>query len=632
MACGSFQPPGQSMIARLRKAVHLQLLPLALGFVLLGAIVGARSWLIESQRDSNDAVRSAFALDNRLVTTLSLAQDAETGQRGFLLTGEDAYLAPYSSAVSALPAELEAMGEISTGPANQARLSALQAAVADKIAEVEETISLYRVGNAAGAMDLVRTGRGKQAMDRIRTIVGEMRRDESADLQQRLAAAERTDDLLRGASFATLFAVLIVGAYGLYFARRRMRDVETAHETLTTTNEALRGEIATREAAEMQVRQMQKMEAIGQLTGGIAHDFNNMLAVIMSAMNLIQRKLKRGETDIGKFVDSATDAASRAAGLTARLLAFSRQQPLAPQVVDANRIVTGMSDLLRQTLGEPISVETVLAGGLWKTHADPSQIENAIINLAVNARDAMPDGGSLTIETANCHLDDSYAASHAEVTAGQYVMIAVTDTGAGMTPDVLAKAFEPFFTTKPVNKGTGLGLSQIFGFVKQSGGHVKIYSEPGEGTTVKVYLKRHFGEEQELQTAGGMIDPDKRPTETILVVEDDARVRAGTVDALRELGYMVIHASDAAEGLNKLEAHPDIALLFTDIIMPGMNGRKLAEEAVSRRPDLKVIFTTGFTKNAVVHNGVLDPGVNFIAKPFTLDQLAAKLREVLDRP
>ena len=620
------------MIERLRKAVHLQLLPLALGFVLLGAIVGARSWLIESQRDSNDAVRSAFTLDNRLVTTLSLAQDAETGQRGFLLTGEDAYLAPYSSAVSALPAELEAMGEISTGPANQARLSALQAAVADKIAEVEETISLYRAGNAAGAMDVVRTGRGKQAMDRIRTIVSEMRRDENADLQQRLAAAERTDDLLRGASFATLFGVLIVGAYGLYFARRRMRDVEAAHETLTATNEALRGEIATREAAELQVRQMQKMEAVGQLTGGIAHDFNNMLAVIMSAMNLIQRKLKRGETDIGKFVDSATDAASRAASLTARLLAFSRQQPLAPQVVDANRIVTGMSDLLRQTLGEPISVETVLAGGLWKTHADPSQIENAIINLAVNARDAMPDGGSLTIETANCHLDDSYAASHAEVTAGQYVMIAVTDTGAGMTPDVLAKAFEPFFTTKPVNKGTGLGLSQIFGFVKQSGGHVKIYSEPGEGTTVKVYLKRHFGEEQELQTAAGMIDPDKRPTETILVVEDDARVRASTVDALRELGYMVIHASDAAEALNKLEAHPDVALLFTDIIMPVMNGRKLAEEAVSRRPDLKVIFTTGFTKNAVVHNGVLDPGVNFIAKPFTLDQLAAKLREVLDRP
>jgi CheY-like chemotaxis protein len=376
---------------------------------------------------------------------------------------------------------------------------------------------------------------------------------------------------------------------------------------------------------------MQKMEAVGQLTGGIAHDFNNMLAVIMSAMNLIQRKLKRGETDIDKFVDAATDATSRAANLTARLLAFARQQPLAPQVVDANRVVTGMSEMLRRTLGETISVETVLAGGLWRTHADPSQVENAILNLAVNARDAMPEGGSLTIETANCHLDDGYAASHAEVTAGQYVMIAVTDTGAGMTPDVLAKAFEPFFTTKPVSKGTGLGLSQVFGFIKQSGGHVKIYSEPGEGTTVKVYLKRHFGDEQEAQLAASAIDPDRRPTETILVVEDDPRVRASTVDSLRELGYLVIHASEAAEALEKLDKHPDVALLFTDIIMPVMNGRKLAEEALKRRPGLKVVFTTGFTKNAVVHNGVLDPGVNFIAKPFTLDQVAAKLREVLDR-
>ena len=322
---------------------------------------------------------------------------------------------------------------------------------------------------------------------------------------------------------------------------------------------------------------------------------------------------------------------TRAANLTARLLAFSRQQPLAPQVVDANRIVTGMSDLLRRTLGETIAIETVLAGGLWRTFADPSQIENAILNLAVNGRDAMPDGGSLTIETANSHLDDGYAATHADVTPGQYVMIAVTDTGTGMPPEVVGKAFEPFFTTKPVNKGTGLGLSQVFGFVKQSGGHVKIYSEPGEGTTVKIYLKRHFGEEPELRAASPRpIRTSGRPrrcwsSRTI------ARVRAGSVDALRELGYAVVHAGDAAEALRKLEEHPEVALLFTDIVMPVMNGRKLAEEALARRPGLKVLFTTGFTKNAVVHNGVLDPGVNFLAKPFTIDQLAAKIREVLDR-
>ena len=276
-----------------------------------------------------------------------------------------------------------------------------------------------------------------------------------------------------------------------------MIEIERSQQQLSSTNAALLDEIATRETAEAQVRQMQKMEAIGQLTGGIAHDFNNMLAVVTSAMNLIQRKLARGEVDLGKFVESALDATQRAANLTQRLLAFSRQQPLAPQVVDANRLLAGMSDLMRRTLGESISIETVLGGGLWKTNADPSQIENAILNLAVNARDAMPDGGKLTIETANCHLDDDYAARHAEVPAGQYVMIAVTDTGTGMPPDVAAKAFDPFFTTKPVDKGTGLGLSQVFGFVKQSGGHVKIYSEVGQGTTVRIYLPRYFGEAQQ---------------------------------------------------------------------------------------------------------------------------------------
>ncbi len=618
------------MIRRLRRAVNLQLVPLTLGFVLLGVLVGARSWLIESQRDSNEEVQATLELDNRLVTILSLAQDAETGQRGFLLTGEDVYLQPYESASAALPREMEAAGERLVGAERQALLESLKAAVAEKLAEARRTIDLYRAGNAAGALAVVRTDQGKLVMDRIRRTVAELRRGERAELDQRLASAAWIDDLLRLGSFATLAVIALVGAYGFYFARRRLTEVEVAHQNLTDTNAALRQEMATRAAAEQQVRQMQKMEAVGQLTGGIAHDFNNMLAIIMSALNLMQRKLKRGETDIDRFVEAATDATGRAASLTARLLAFSRQQPLAPQVLDANRVVTGMSDLLRRTLGETIGVETVLAGGLWKTPADPSQIENAILHLAVNARDAMPEGGSLTIETANSHLDDAYAAAHAEVVAGQYVMIAVTDTGTGMTPDVLAKAFEPFFTTKPVNKGTGLGLSQVFGFVKQSGGHVKIYSEPGEGTTVKIYLRRHFGEEQDTQPASAAIET-ARPTGTVLGVEDDARVRASTVDALRELGYTVIHAGDAAEALAKLETHPGVALLFTDIVMPGMNGRKLAEAAMERHPGIKVIFTTGFTRNAVVHNGVLDPGVNFIAKPFTLDQLAAKLREVLSR-
>jgi CheY-like chemotaxis protein len=290
-----------------------------------------------------------------------------------------------------------------------------------------------------------------------------------------------------------------------------------------------------------------------------------------------------------------------------------------------------MSDLLQRTLGPSIEIETVLAGGLWRTLADTSQLENAILNLAVNSRDAMPDGGKLTIETANCHLDERYAQMHFEVPVGQYVLIAVTDTGTGMPPEVIAKAFDPFFTTKETGRGTGLGLSQVFGFVKQSGGHLKIYSEPGEGTTVKLYMPRFIGEAREEQPPR---QPDllKAPVELVLVVEDDERVRAGTVAALRELGYPVVHAADAKEALRQLEANPGVALMFTDIVMPGINGRKLAETAREMYPALKVLFTTGFTRNAVVHNGVLDAGVDFLAKPFTLDEIAAKIRSVLDRP
>jgi signal transduction histidine kinase len=280
------------------------------------------------------------------------------------------------------------------------------------------------------------------------------------------------------------------------------------------------------------------MEAVGQLTGGIAHDFNNMLAVVIGSLNLLKRRLRRGETDNMRFIDGALDGAERAATLTHRLLAFSRQQPLAPQSIDPNKLISGMSEMLRRTLGEQIAVETVFAGGLWRTHVDPGQLENAIVNLAVNSRDAMPDGGKLTIETANASLDEAYAAQHVDVPAGQYVLLAVSDTGQGMPADVVAKAFEPFFTTKELGKGTGLGLSQVLGFVKQSGGHVKIYSEPHHGTTIKIYLPRFFGVVDELvpivptePAALGQRD------EVVLVVEDEERMLQVSCDAFRELGY-----------------------------------------------------------------------------------------------
>jgi len=618
------------MKTAIRKASRLQLLPLILIFAILSVLIGTRSLLIESQRDNNAAVREAFEFDRRIVQTFSLLQDAETGQRGYLLTGEAAYRAPYDTAVTAIPGEMKAVADaVATQPARAAQYARLEVGVSDKLAELASIVSTFEAGDRLGAMAMMRTDRGKQIMDHVRGIVADIRRDENAVLQARLAEAEQLGEWLRLGSIGAGIAVVALALFGFLDMRTRMRDILAAHTELGAANTALKSEMETREAAQAQVRQMQKLEAVGQLTGGVAHDFNNMLAVIMSAMNLIQRKLSRGETDIGKFVDSAVDAAQRAASLTSRLLAFTRQQPLSPQIVEPNRLVSGMSDLLRRTLGETIEIETVLAGGLWRTKADPSQVENAVLNLAVNSRDAMPDGGKLTIETANGFLDDDYAASHMEVKAGQYVMIAVTDTGVGMPPDVIARAFDPFFTTKPVNKGTGLGLSQVFGFVKQSGGHVKIYSEPGSGTTVKIYLPRYFGEDEQPEIAA--TSGDRRvPTETVLVVEDDDRVRSGTVEALRELGYTVLHASGAEEALARLEATPGIALLFTDIVMPGLNGRKLADLAVQRHPALKVLFTTGFTRNAVVHNGVLDHGVNFIAKPFSIDQLERKLRDVLD--
>ncbi len=399
-------------------------------------------------------------------------------------------------------------------------------------------------------------------------------------------------------------------------------------EALQQTNTRMLKEIQLREESEDRLRQMQKIEAIGQLTGGIAHDFNNMLAVILGSLRLMQRRLARGETDVQKYIDGAIDGAERAANLTKRLLAFARQQSLSPTMVEPNKMISGMSELLRRTISENIHIETVLSAGLWRTHVDPSQLESALLNLAVNARDAMPEGGRLTIETSNADLDQRYASAHADLVAGQYVLIAVTDSGSGMTPEVIARAFDPFFTTKSMGHGTGLGLSQVYGFIKQSGGHVKIYSEIGEGTTIKLYLPRFVGEGEKDTTSSSSRVPVSKFNETVLVVEDEDSVRGVTVDMLTELGYRVLQAEGAITALKMLDSHPEVTLLFTDVVMPDVNGRKLADEAKKRRPDLRVLFTTGYTRNAIVHNGVLDAGVHLIVKPFTMEALAQKLEEI----
>jgi CheY-like chemotaxis protein len=332
-----------------------------------------------------------------------------------------------------------------------------------------------------------------------------------------------------------------------------------------------------------------------------------------------------------RAVMHAMNGAQRAASLTQRLLAFSRRQPLDPKPVDVNVLVNGMSELVHRTLGEIIAVETVLGAGLWRVEVDPNELEAAILNLAVNARDAMQDGGSLTIETSNAHIDHSYAATHAEVVPGQYVSLSISDTGSGMDEKTVAQAFEPFFTTKPVGKGTGLGLSQIYGFVKQSGGHVKIYSELGHGTTVKIYLPRLVGADVGPDASDDSPLPEGVSEETILVVEDDDDVRTYSVETLRELGYRVIEAHDGPSALRLLERQPRVDLLFTDVVLPsGMTGAQVATQARELRPDLKVLFTTGYARNAIFHHGRLGQGVQLITKPFSFSELAAKIRDVLD--
>ena len=391
-------------------------------------------------------------------------------------------------------------------------------------------------------------------------------------------------------------------------------------------------DVTEHRAVEDALRQSQKMEAVGQLTGGIAHDFNNLLQGITGSLDLIQKRLAQGRLgEIDRFVTGAVTSANRASALTHRLLAFSRRQPLDPRPVRANPLVASMDDLLRRTLGERVELELVLAGGLWLTKCDPNQLESALLNLAINARDAMPDGGKLTIETCNAHLDQLYAARQRDVRPGQYVCICVTDTGVGMDSRTVERAFEPFFTTKPIGQGTGLGLSMIYGFAQQSQGYAKIYSEVGKGTTFKLYLPRFRGEDQadEEEVATLTKAHLAEQGETVLVVEDEPVVRGLIVEVLNELGYHAIEAADGQQGIDVLHSRRRIDLLITDIGLPGLNGRQVADAGRVRRPGLKVLFMTGYAENAALASGFLEPGMAMITKPFAMENLATRIREII---
>lgn len=443
----------------------------------------------------------------------------------------------------------------------------------------------------------------------------------------------RAEELIIG--LASTAAVAMDNARLIEAVQRELDQRRKAEADLQTLNATLEqrvlDEVAERTKAEEALRQAQKMEAVGQLTGGVAHDFNNLLTVIIGGLDTIRRSKPGDDARVKRAADMSLQGAQRAAHLTSRLLAFSRRQPLDPRPLDLNIMVRDMTELLHRSLGENIELEGILAPRLWVSEVDQNQLESAIINLAVNARDAMTEGGKLTIETANTTLDEKYAATDAEVIPGQYVMVAVSDTGTGMTPDVLARAFEPFFTTKEVGRGTGLGLSMVYGFVKQSGGHVTIYSEVGEGTTVKLYFPRYQGGTTAREVPTPTPVPSASDEEVVLVVEDNEEVRSYSVMILTELGYGVLEARDAESAIAILESAPRVDLLFTDVVLPGKTGRVLADLARERWPNLPVLYTTGYSRNAIVHHGRLDPGVHLITKPFTFEELGKRVRDLLDK-
>jgi signal transduction histidine kinase len=585
-------------------------------------------------------VAHTLEVERELARLFADLQESEIAARGYVLVGDQTYLDSFSAARGEVTTRIETLARLTADNAEQqADIPKLRQLVADRMDLANRAMGQREAGADDTAIRTFVSGRGPEITTALRETIAAMEARE-ADLMA-LRSVEQRDSGRLLILFGGLVVVSSLVVIVLWLQDRRrtyaalqrsFAEQEAAFASLRESQNNLLRETEARASVESQLRQSQKMEAVGQLTGGIAHDFNNMLAVIMSSVTLIRKRLEKGDSNIHPLLDAAMDASSRAARLTQRLLAFSRQQPLAPEPLDPNRFLSGLTELLQRSLGEAIHIETVLAGGVWKVHADSSQLENAILNLSVNARDAMKTGGRLTLETANISLDDTYVRSNVDAPpAGQYVMIAVSDSGEGMPPEIIDRVFEPFFTTKPVGAGTGLGLSQVFGFVKQSGGHVRIYSELGRGTTVKIYLPRYFGDDREaVKSTPEHHASDGEPvTETILLVEDEQRLRELTSVGLRELGYTVHEAANGVEALKLIDSLSTLHCLFTDIVMPDMTGRQLADEALKRRPGLKVLYTTGYTRNAVVHNGVLDHGVNFIAKPFMLQDLARKLRAVL---
>ncbi|HET9572232.1 MAG TPA: ATP-binding protein, partial [Methyloceanibacter sp.] len=559
--------------------------------------------------------------------------------RSYLLSSDEQDLDQFEPSLADANSQLETLRTLTVDNAvQQNRVQTLDSLIQAKGEQLKKCVALAKSGERDAALAVINSSNDRDQLDKIRAEVEEVLNSEQMLLRDRQARAAQSRYVL-----AALIGVALVTA--IILASVLAVSTRTALQGLLERTSELEIESKLRQEAEATLRQAQKMEAVGQLTGGIAHDFNNLLTIIIGNLDTMRRALADASNPgnveelrakLAKPVESALKGANSAAQLTQRLLAFSRRQALAPAKVDLNRLVADMIEILRRSLGEDINIETVLGAGLWPTFVDPHQVENVLLNLALNAKAAMPKGGHLTIETANAYLDDAYTARFGDVEPGQYVLLCVTDTGTGIRTEILDRVFDPFFTTKPQSEGSGLGLAMVHGFVKQSGGHIRIYSEEGHGTTVKIYLPRSMGSEKVAAVPAGKPPrptptPGARKDETILLVEDNDGVRDYAIEVLEQLGYCVLAASNANEALRLLSDGKHVDLLFTDVVLPGaMTGRVLADQAKDMRPGLRVLYTTGYTRNAIVHQGRLDPDVHLLNKPYTQQSLARKVRDLLD--
>ena len=626
-------------VERANRLLRNSRIVILVGFALLAMATIALVIGLVRSREADMAVTHTVEVQHTAQAFIIATRDAESAVRSYLLSGDAKDLDQFEPSLAEATTQLKTLAMLTADNAiQQSRIQILDSLLQAKAEQLNNCVALAKAGQRDSALAVINSSVNRDLLNKIRAEI-----EEVLDSERNLLSARQSHAAQSRYVFAALIAVALATA--IILASLLAISTRSALQGLLDRTRELEEESKLRQEAEATVRQAVKMEAVGQLTGGIAHDFNNLLTIIIGNLDKARRVLAGADnpgdvttlrSNLAKSIEDAMKGANSAAQLTQRLLAFSRRQALEPARVDLNRLVTDMEQMLRRTLGEDIDIEIVLGAGLWPTFVDPHQVENVLLNLALNAKSAMPKGGHMTIETANCYLDDAYVARFGDVEAGQYVLLCVSDTGSGIKPQVLDRVFEPFFTTKPHGEGSGLGLAMVHGFIKQSGGHIRIYSEEGVGTTVKVYLPRATGDEKVAAVPAGKPPhptptPNAKKEETVLVVEDNDGVRGYAAEVLEQLGYRVLVASDAKEAMRLLADGKSVDLLFTDVVLPGaITGRVLADQAKDMRPGLRVLYTTGYTRNAIVHQGRLDPDVHLLNKPYTQQDLARKVRERLD--